>query len=78
LTVGEKAKKGPRQRALSWSAVINDIVGVPLMVILMITSANTAIVKEFSLPVHVRIVGWTAAVVMLLASLAFIASGIRG
>jgi hypothetical protein len=58
--------------------VINGIVAVPLMVMLMIMSANTAIVKEFSLPVHVRIVGCAARVVMLLASLAFIASGIRG
>jgi hypothetical protein len=45
---------------------------------LMIMSANTAIVKEFSLPVYLRIVGWAATVVMLLASLAFIASSIRG
>lgn len=58
--------------------MINGIVAVPLMVMLMIMSANTAIVKEFSLSVHLRIVGWAATVVLLLASLAFIASGIRG
>jgi len=44
----------------------------------MIISANAAIVKEFSLPTHLRIVGWAATVVMLLASLAFIGSRIRG
>jgi len=44
----------------------------------MIMSANAAIVKEFSLPTHLRVIGWTATMVMLLASLAFIASGIRG
>jgi NRAMP (natural resistance-associated macrophage protein)-like metal ion transporter len=65
-------------RALYWSAVINGVVAVPLMAMLMIMSANAAIVKEFSLPAHLRIVGWAATVVMLLASLAFIASGIRG
>jgi len=65
-------------RALYWSAVINGVVAVPLMVMLMIMSANAAIVKEFSLPVYLRIVGWAATVVMLLASLAFIASSIRG
>jgi len=53
-------------------------VAVPLMVMLMIMSANAAIVKEFSLPVYLRVVGWAATVVMLLASLAFIASSIRG
>jgi hypothetical protein len=35
-------------------------------------------VKEFSLSVHLRIVGWAATAVLLLAPLAFIASGIRG
>jgi Mn2+/Fe2+ NRAMP family transporter len=65
-------------RALYWSAVINGVVAVPLMMMLMIMSANAAIVKEFSLPVYLRVVGWAATVVMLLASLAFIGSGIRG
>ena len=65
-------------RALYWSAVINGVVAVPLMAMLMIMSANAAIVKEFSLPLYLRIVGWAATVVMLLASLAFIASSIRG
>jgi Mn2+/Fe2+ NRAMP family transporter len=65
-------------RALYWSAVINGVVAVPLMVMLMILSANSAVVKEFSLPLYLRIVGWAATVVMLVASLAFIASGIRG
>jgi Mn2+/Fe2+ NRAMP family transporter len=65
-------------RALYWSAVINGVVAVPLMVMLMIMSANAAIVKKFSLPVHLRVIGWTATAVMLLASLAFIASGIHG
>jgi NRAMP (natural resistance-associated macrophage protein)-like metal ion transporter len=65
-------------RALYWSAVINGVVAVPLMVMLMIMSANVAIVKEFSLPVYLRVVGWAATVVMLLASLAFIASCLRG
>jgi len=65
-------------RALYWSAVINGIVAVPLMVMLMIMSANAAIVKEFSLPAYLRIMGWAATAVMLLASLAFIGSGIRG
>jgi NRAMP (natural resistance-associated macrophage protein)-like metal ion transporter len=65
-------------RALYWSAVINGVVAVPLMAMLMIMSANAAIVKDFTLPVHLRVVGWTATVVTLLASLAFIASGVRG
>jgi hypothetical protein len=58
--------------------VINGVVAVPLIVMLMIMSANAVIVKEFSLPVYLRIAGWAATVVTLLASLALIASSIRG
>ena len=65
-------------RALFWSAVINGVVAVPLMVMLMIMSVNGTIVGKFSLPLYLRIVGWAATVVMFLASLAFIVSGVRG
>jgi NRAMP (natural resistance-associated macrophage protein)-like metal ion transporter len=65
-------------RALFWSAVINGIVAVPLMVMLMIMSANAAIVGRFSLPNYLRIVGWVATAVMFAASVAFIVSGVRG
>jgi NRAMP (natural resistance-associated macrophage protein)-like metal ion transporter len=65
-------------RALFWSAVINGVVAVPLMVMLMIMSANKVIVGKFSLPRSLRIVGWSATIVMFLASLAFIVSGIKG
>jgi Mn2+/Fe2+ NRAMP family transporter len=65
-------------RALFWSAVINGVVAVPLMVMLMIMSANRAIVGKFSLSPYLRVAGWTATAVMLLASLAFIVSGVRG
>jgi Mn2+/Fe2+ NRAMP family transporter len=75
-----EGNKKPAQRrlALFWSAVINGVVAHPLMVMLMIMSANAVIVKEFSLPVYLPIVGWAATVGMLLATLAFIASSIRG
>jgi Mn2+/Fe2+ NRAMP family transporter len=65
-------------RALFWSAVINGVVAVPLMVMLMIMSENSAIVGKFSLPPYLRTVGWCATAVMFLASLAFILSGIGG
>lgn len=65
-------------RALFYSAVINGIVAVPLMVMLLMMSANKAIVGKFSLPPYLRVAGWAATAVMLVASLAFIVSGIRG
>ena len=65
-------------RALFWSAVINGVVAVPLMVMLMIMSANGAIVGKFPLPPYLHIIGWSATVVMFLATLAFILSGVGG
>jgi NRAMP (natural resistance-associated macrophage protein)-like metal ion transporter len=65
-------------RALFWSAIINGTVAVPLMVMLMVISANKAIVGNFSLPAHLRVIGWSATIAMFLASLAFIVSGISG
>jgi NRAMP (natural resistance-associated macrophage protein)-like metal ion transporter len=64
-------------RALFWSAVINGVVAVPLMVMLMIVSANRRIVGKFPLPPYLHIIGWSATIVMFLASLAFILSGVR-
>jgi Mn2+/Fe2+ NRAMP family transporter len=63
-------------RALYWSAVINGVVSVPLMVILMLMSANRAVVGKFTLPVYLRVIGWAATVVMLVASLGFLVTHI--
>ncbi len=65
-------------RALFWSAVINGVVAVPVMVMLMVMSANKAIVGKFPLPLYVHIIGWGATAVMLAASLAFLVSEVHG
>lgn len=65
-------------RALYWSAIINGIAATPLMAMLMLMSANGAVVGKFTLPLSLRVVGWTATVVMFLASIAFLASMARG
>lgn len=56
-------------RALFWSAVINGIVAGPIMVVTMLLSSNPKVMGQFTLPVPLRIVGWLATAVMLLASL---------
>ena len=61
-------------RALFLSAVINGVVAVPLMVVLMLMSANPKITGKLKPPVYVTVVGWVAAGVMFLASLGFIVS----
>ena len=63
-------------RALFWSAVINGVVSVPLMVVTMFMAANPKVMGQFTLPRRLRIVGWIATVVMLVASIGlFVALG---
>ena len=64
-------------RALYWSAVINGIVAVPLMVMLMIMSVNIKVVGKFPITPYLRVMGWIATGIMLLASLGFIVSSFR-
>jgi NRAMP (natural resistance-associated macrophage protein)-like metal ion transporter len=59
-------------KALFWSAVINGIVAVPVMVIMMILTHNRKIMGKFTLPGYLRWVGWLATAVMLAASLGLI------
>jgi NRAMP (natural resistance-associated macrophage protein)-like metal ion transporter len=58
-------------KALYWSAVVNGVVAVPLMCILMSMATSKAVIGKFVLPAYLRIVGWLATVVMLLASAGF-------
>ncbi len=61
-------------RALFLSALINGLVAVPLMVLLMMISAKPAIVGDFHLPLHLRIVGWVATALMAVGSISFFIS----
>jgi NRAMP (natural resistance-associated macrophage protein)-like metal ion transporter len=63
-------------RALYWSAVINGVVSGPLMVILVLMSSNRLVVGKFTLPVYLRIAGWGATAVMLVASFGFLTTQI--
>jgi Mn2+/Fe2+ NRAMP family transporter len=65
-------------RALFWSAVINGVVAAPLMVLLMIMSANSRVIGQFVLPKYLRVLGWTATVIMLVASLLFLMHLVHG
>jgi Mn2+/Fe2+ NRAMP family transporter len=63
-------------RALYRSAVINGVVSAPLMVILVLMSSSRVVVGNFTLPVYLRIVGWAATGVMLVASVGFLTTQI--
>jgi NRAMP (natural resistance-associated macrophage protein)-like metal ion transporter len=56
-------------RALYWSAVINGIVAVPVMVIMMRMATNTKVMGKFTISPTMRTIGWVATLVMALAVL---------
>ena len=57
-------------KALFWSAVINGIVAVPVMVTMMLMTRRKDIMGQFVLPTVLRVFGWLATVVMALTVVA--------
>ena len=51
-------------KALYWSAVLNGVVAVPVMITMMMLTMKRQIMGEFTLPPLLRIVGWLATLVM--------------
>jgi NRAMP (natural resistance-associated macrophage protein)-like metal ion transporter len=51
-------------RALYWSAVLNGIVAVPVMVVMMLLTMRPAIMGRFTLPPLLQWVGWMATAAM--------------
>ena len=55
--------------ALFWSAVINGVVAVPVMVLLMVMSNNPKIMGTFTLRPALKIIGWLATALMVAAAI---------
>ncbi|HEX4025007.1 MAG TPA: divalent metal cation transporter [Steroidobacteraceae bacterium] len=55
-------------KALYWSAVINGVAAVPIMIVIMLLGANRRIMGQFVLPWGLKILGWAATVVMAAAA----------
>jgi Mn2+/Fe2+ NRAMP family transporter len=51
-------------RALYWSAVINGVMAVPIIVVMMNLASNPGVIGRFTLSLWLKIVGWGMAVVM--------------
>jgi NRAMP (natural resistance-associated macrophage protein)-like metal ion transporter len=61
-------------KALVWSAVLNALTAVPIMVLLMKIGANRKIMGAFVISRRSKLIGWVATVVMGIASAGFIVS----
>jgi NRAMP (natural resistance-associated macrophage protein)-like metal ion transporter len=59
-------------KALFWSAVLNGIVAVPIMVLMMCVAANSRVMGGFVVSGVLRFVGWLATLVMALAVIAML------
>jgi Mn2+/Fe2+ NRAMP family transporter len=63
-------------KALFWSAVINGVVAVPLMVIMMLMSTDETVMRGFVISGTLKYAGWIAAAVMAGASLVMVVTAV--
>jgi NRAMP (natural resistance-associated macrophage protein)-like metal ion transporter len=54
-------------KALFWSAVINGVVAVPLMIVMMIMASASKVLGRFTLPWGLKAMGWLCTAVMAIA-----------
>jgi Mn2+/Fe2+ NRAMP family transporter len=59
-------------KALLWSAVVNCVIAVPIMVVMMLLGARPAIMGHFVIGKRLRVMGWLATTLMALAVVAMI------
>ncbi len=59
-------------KALYWSAVLNGVLAAPMMAAMLLIATNRKIMAEFVLPWPMKVGGAFAALVMAVASIAFI------
>ena len=65
-------------KALYWSAVLNGVVAVPVMMAMMHMSMRPGIMAGFTLPAPLRALGWLATLVMAVTVLAMVATWLAG
>ena len=54
----------PPMKALFWSAVINGVVAVPLMVVIILLASRKSVMGVFTAPRLITVLGWITALVM--------------
>ena len=57
-------------KALFWSAVINGVIALPIMVVMMLLGSNERVMGKFRIGKRLRWLGWLATLVMLVAVVA--------
>jgi NRAMP (natural resistance-associated macrophage protein)-like metal ion transporter len=61
-------------KALFWSAVINGVAAVPIMVMIMLLASRRSVMGDFRIRTGLRTVGWLATAVMAVAAVGMFAT----
>jgi Mn2+/Fe2+ NRAMP family transporter len=61
-------------QALFWSAVINGVVAGPVMIIVMLLASNSKVMGDFTISFWLKLVGWAATAVMIIAAIGLFAT----
>ncbi|HCE11136.1 MAG TPA: iron transporter, partial [Oxalobacteraceae bacterium] len=61
-------------KALYWSAVINGVISVPIMVVMMLMAARPDVMGRFVISTRLKILGWLATLMMATAVCAMLAT----
>ena len=62
-------------RALFWSAVLNGVVAVPLMVVILLIASRKSVMGEFTSSRHIVVLGWIGTAIMGLAAVLMLIPG---
>jgi Mn2+/Fe2+ NRAMP family transporter len=57
-------------KALYWSAVINGVISVPIMVVMMLMASRSEVMGQFAITARLKVLGWLGTGVMAVAVLA--------
>ena len=55
-------------KALFWAAVVNGVLAGPVMVVIMLMATNSAVMGQFIISRRLKLMGWLATAVMLIAA----------
>src|SRR6185437_6722031 len=61
-------------QALFWSAVINGVAAVPLMIVMMVMTMQRKVMGQFTLPRPLWALGWVSTAAMAVAVVAMVAT----
>jgi hypothetical protein len=61
-------------KALFWSAVVNGVVAVPVMVMMMLMASRRDVMGEFALPAFLKGMGWLSTAAMFFAAVGMFAT----